>query len=62
MCVACIEYAKGTLNVNEFKSALREMTIEDDEHFEEVARILADYAGKPDEIRRELKKLADERR
>lgn len=57
MCVACIEYAKGTLKVNEFKSALREMTVEDKAHAEEVARILREFANDEAEIKKRLKAL-----
>lgn len=58
MCVACIEYTKDRLNLNEFNSALREMTMDDQKHAEEVARILKEFAGKPDEIKKHLEALS----
>ena len=61
MCAACIEYAKDLLTTKEFQSALREMTIDDQAHAEAVARIMRDYAMKPDEMKRKLKALAEGR-
>ena len=58
MCIACIEYTKDKLNVNEFSFALREMTQEDKEHFDEVSRILKDFAAQPDEIKKRIKALS----
>ena len=58
MCVACIEFTKDKLTVNEFSFALREMTQEDKEHFEAVSKILKEFAGQPDEIKRRLQELA----
>jgi hypothetical protein len=57
MCIACVEYNKGTLTTDEFRSALREMTVEQQQHFEAVNQILRDYAGKPDEIKKHLEAL-----
>jgi hypothetical protein len=57
MCVACIEYMKDKLNANEFRSALREMTVEDPEHAVAVAKIMEKYAGQPDEIKKALAAL-----
>ncbi len=59
MCVACIEYMKDKLNVNEFRSALREMTQDDPEHAVAIAKIMEKYAGKPDEIKKAIKALED---
>ncbi len=58
MCIACVEYTKDKLNVNEFAFALREMTQEDQAHFEEVSKILKDFAGQPDEIKKRIEALA----
>jgi ferritin-like protein len=59
MCVACVEYNKGKLTQNEFRSALREMTVEQQEHFEAVNRILKEFDGQPDEIKKRLAELND---
>jgi hypothetical protein len=40
MCVACLEFIKGTLTLKEFQSALRETTMEDERHLLEVERKL----------------------
>ncbi len=57
MCIACLEYNKAKLNLNEFKSALREMTMEDQEHFMEVERLIAHYGDKPEELKKHLEAL-----
>lgn len=57
MCVACIEYMKDKLTDGEFKSALKETTIEDPKHLAEVEKILRDNSGRPADIKRELKTL-----
>ncbi len=36
MCVACAEFIKGRLKLNEFKNALKETTRENLEHLREV--------------------------
>ena len=60
MCVACIEYTKDKLNIGEFTSALREMTMEDKAHAEAVAKILKEFSGQPNELKKRLKALMDE--
>jgi hypothetical protein len=60
MCVACIEYIKGTLTGNEFKSALRETTREDNAHADAVSKILEDASAQPDEIKKRLQGLEQE--
>ena len=45
MCVACIEFIKGTLNVSEFKSALRETTQNDERHLSEVSEVIGKGFG-----------------
>ena len=61
MCAACIEYTKDKLNINEFSSALREMTQEDNAHAEEVSRLIKQYAGQPDELKKQLRALTQNR-
>jgi hypothetical protein len=55
MCVACIEFIKGTLNVTEFKSALRETTMEDAAHLIEVERAMSSGSNDAEELRKKLK-------
>jgi hypothetical protein len=57
MCMACIEYIKGTLKLNEFKSALRE-TAEygDKEHAEKLQAIIYDHDGDEDGLKAKLNK------
>jgi hypothetical protein len=57
MCVACLEYTKDRLNVNELKGALRETTVNDRAHLEEVERLIREHAGKPDELKEKLRQL-----
>lgn len=57
MCVACIEYTKDRLNISEFKSALREMTMEDQRHLREVERLFREFGDKPDELKQKLREL-----
>ncbi len=57
MCLACVEYNKGKLNVDEFRFALREMTVEQQEHFRLVNEILEKYSGQPAEIKKHLDAL-----
>lgn len=58
MCVACIEYIKDKLTEKEFKSALVEMTMEDQAHLNAVNRIFQEKAGKPDELKKALDALS----
>lgn len=57
MCVACIEYLKDRLTEGEFKSALKETTIEDPRHLAEIERIFRENQGNSDAIKRALKAL-----
>ena len=57
MCVACIEYMKDKLTDREFRSALRETTVEDPRHLREVEKIFQENADKPEEIKKKLKDL-----
>jgi hypothetical protein len=57
MCVACIEYIKDRLNIDEYKSALREMTVEDQEHAREVEKLFKDFGAQPDELKKRLRAL-----
>lgn len=54
MCLACLEYTKDKLNVNEFAFALREMTQEDPAHFEEVKRLIEALKDQPEELKKRL--------
>jgi len=58
MCAACIEYTKDKLTIEEFGSALREMTQENKAHADAVNRLMKEYAGKPEQLKKELKDLA----
>ncbi len=62
MCAACIEYTKDRLNADEFRSALREMTVEDQEHARLVEELIRTYAGQPEELKRQLKLLSATRK
>lgn len=57
MCIACIEYTKGKLTADEFRFALREMTVEQEEHFKAVNEIMEKFAGQPEEIKKRLGQL-----
>ncbi len=57
MCIACLEYTKDKLNISEFSFALREMTQEDKAHYEEVARLLKEFANQPEELKKRLEAL-----
>lgn len=59
MCAACIEYTKDKLTVDEFKSALKEMTLESKQHVEAVQKLVRELASKPDQLKKELKNLTD---
>lgn len=59
MCVACLEYTKDKLTVNEFRSALREMTQEDKAHREAVERLFQQYGQQPEELKKQLKALQE---
>ena len=61
MCIACIEYTKDKLNINEFTSALREMTQEDKQHADDVAKLLKEFASQPEELKKRLKAMAQTR-
>ncbi len=61
MCVACLEYTRDKLTANEFKSALREMTVEDQRHLQEVERLFREYGQKPDELKKKLRELNEGR-
>lgn len=58
MCIACIEYMKDHLTTDELKSALRETTIEDAAHREAVEKALRELSGSPEELKKELERLA----
>ena len=55
MCVACIEFVKQTLNVKEFKSALWEVTRENEAHLTEVERLIQVTGGDPEKLREKLR-------
>jgi hypothetical protein len=54
MCIACREFIKDTLTVKEFKSALREVARDDEEHLREVEQALRRSAEDPEKLRRAL--------
>ena len=57
MCVACSEFVKARLNIKEFKSALLEITRNDNDqqHFREIENLM-DSTSTPEELR---EKVAD---
>ena len=57
MCIACLEYTKDRLNVNEFRSALREMTVENQRHLQEVERLFREFGSNPEELKKKLREL-----
>lgn len=59
MCMACVEYTKDKLTLNEFSFALREMTWDDKKHADDVAALMKEFANDPDELKKQLKLLAD---
>jgi hypothetical protein len=59
MCAACLEFIKEKLTVNELRSALREMTVDDPGHLKQVTSII-DRSKDPAEIKKNLQKLIDE--
>jgi hypothetical protein len=59
MCVACIEFIKGTLTTQEFKSALRESTRDDQNHFNEVEVAISSGSVAADNGEALRKKLKD---
>lgn len=58
MCLACLEYIKGNLKLNEFKSALRE-TVRDDEsgHAEQLQTLIYDHDGDEDSLKDKVNQL-----
>ncbi len=56
MCVACLEFIKDKLTVNEFRSALREMTVDDPNHLSRVNQILSSQKSTEDQ-KKDLQKL-----
>lgn len=57
MCAACIEYTKDRLTTNELKSALRETTVDDRQHFEEVDKLIRESGTDTTGLKDKLKKL-----
>ncbi len=57
MCIACIEYTKDTLSLNEYKSALFEMTREEQEHYKEIEKLIQQYGHDPKELKKQIEKL-----
>ncbi len=57
MCAACVEYTKDKLTIDEFGSALQEMTREDKAHADAVNQLIREYSGKPEQLKKELQKL-----
>ncbi len=58
MCAACVEYIKDKLTEAEFKSALKEITREDKAHATEVEQLVQKHAGKPEELKKQLRDLS----
>ena len=58
MCMACVEYMKDKLTLNELKSNLRETTMGDADHQKAVEKIIQENAANPQELKRLLEALA----
>ncbi len=58
MCLACLEYIKGNLKLNEFKSALAE-TIRDggNEHTRKVEETIGKSTGNEDALKKQLQAI-----
>jgi demethoxyubiquinone hydroxylase (CLK1/Coq7/Cat5 family) len=52
--MACIEYAKDSLNINELRSALKETTMHDEKHLAEVEKLIQKYGSDPKELKKQL--------
>lgn len=61
MCIACLEYTRDKLTANEFRSALREMTVEDQRHMQEVERLFSVFGNQPEELKKRIKELNETR-
>jgi hypothetical protein len=61
MCIACLEYTKDKLTAGEFQSALRETTMDDQRHLQEVQRLMREHSGIADELKKKLTELNDRR-
>ena len=57
MCMACVEYTKDKLTLNELKSNLRETTAGNPDHLRDVNRIIQDNGSNPKELKRLLEEL-----
>lgn len=60
MCAACVEYAKEKLTMPEFRSALREASMDNPAHQKQVEQLIEKYAEKPAELRELVKPLPGE--
>lgn len=60
MCAACIEYTKDKLTIQEFKSALKETTMDDRTHREQVEKLIENYGDDPDALKNILRPLQKE--
>ena len=63
MCLACLEYIKGGLKLNELKSALREFVRDDKtkSHAEKVQSIIYDNKDTEDDLRNSIQAIADQK-
>jgi len=57
MCVACIEYMKDKMTVDELKSALVETTIEDQAHLREMEELIKTYGNDRKELKKRMEDL-----
>ncbi len=57
MCVACNEYIKDRLTSTEFKSALKEASMDNPTHKEQVEGLIKEYGEQPEELKKLLKPL-----
>lgn len=56
MCLACLEYIKGNLNLKELKGALREFAQQSDtkNHAEKIQTIFYDHTGSEDDLKKKI--------
>ena len=59
MCLACLEYIKGNLRLNEFKSALREFAQEQStkDHAEQLQTLIYDHQDSEDSLKQKIKSI-----
>lgn len=57
MCIACREFIKETLSLKEFKAALWEVTRDDEEHLNEIDKVIQQHPWDVTRMREKLRTL-----